>query len=118
MLEEDVVDVIDEDDIAVTTSEVTDAQLVELVDINEGAGDRRERRERRSQVAAAPEPLPPLPPVPAPDAPEAPPEVALVLPELPLLNRPVICPSCSSRFEAPSDVKMAKCPVCDGRIDL
>ena len=118
MLEEDVVDVIDEDDIAVTTSEVTDAQLVELVDINEGAGDRRERRERRSQVAAAPEPLPPLPPVPAPDAPEAPPEGALVPPELPPLNRPVMCPSCSSRFEAPSDVKMAKCPVCDGRIDL
>ena len=115
MLEEDVVDVIDEDDIAVTTSEVTDAQLVELVDINEGAGDRRERRERRSQVAAAPEPLPP---VPAPDAPEAPPEGALVPPELPPLNRPVMCPSCSSRFEAPSDVKMAKCPVCDGRIDL
>ena len=116
LLEEDVVDVIDEDDIAVTTSEADDAQIVELVDINEGAGERRERRELRSSVATAPEALPPLPAPETSTAHEALPEGAPAPSELPPLNRPVMCPSCSSRFEAPAGVKTTKCPVCDERI--
>jgi len=116
LLEEDVVDVIDEDDIAVTTSEADDAQIVELVDINEGAGERRERRELRSSVATAPEALPPLPAPETSAAHEALPEGESAPPELPPLNRPVMCPLCSSRFEVPADVKTTKCPVCDERI--
>ena len=116
LLEEDVVDVIDEDDIAVTASEADDAQIVELVDINEGAGERRERREFRRSVATAPEALPPLPAPETSAAHEALPEGAPTPPELPPLNRPVMCPRCSSRFEAPAGVKTTKCPVCDERI--
>ena len=113
LLEEDVVDVIDEDDISVTASEPDDAQIVELVDINEGAGERRERREFRSSVATTPEVLPPLPEPETSSAHEALPEGAPAPPEMLPLNRQVMCPSCSSRFETSADVKTTKCPVCD-----
>ena len=116
LLEEDVVDVVDDADIAVKTSEADDAQLVELVDVTEGAAGRKGRRQRRGQMVEAPElsPLPMLPPEPAGEALEGtqPP------PELPQLNKPVICPSCDSRFEAPLDVQTTKCPVCGESIGL
>ena len=34
------------------------------------------------------------------------------------INRPVVCPDCSSRFEISVDLKMIKCPICNIRIDL
>ncbi len=116
LLEDDVVDVVDDADIAVKTSEADDVQLVELVDVTEGAAGRKGRRQRRGQVAEAPElpPLPMLPPEPAGEALDGTPPP----PELPQLNKPVICPGCDSRFEVPLGVHITKCPVCGESIGL
>ena len=67
-------------------------------------------------MATGPEALPPLPAPETSAAHEALPEGESAPPELPPLNRPVMCPLCSSRFEVPADVKTTKCPVCDERI--
>tara|TARA_B100000749_G_scaffold239844_1_gene199440 strand:- start:297 stop:1538 length:1242 start_codon:yes stop_codon:yes gene_type:complete len=115
LLEEDVVDVVDDTDIAVKTSEEDDVQLVELVEVNEGAEGRRGRRQNRGQIADVLE-LPPMPiPTPAPDVKI--PEEAFRPPDL-QLNKPIICPECDSRFEAPLDIQAAKCPVCGENIAL
>ena len=115
LLEEDVVDVVDEDDIAVSTSEDEGSNLVELVELEGGAELRRGRRQKRSRAVPVPEP-PPMPaslPEPSADAPEAPPDP----PEL-QLNKPVVCPGCDCRFETSLDVHAAKCPVCGENIAL
>ena len=115
LLEEDVVDVVDEDDIAVSTSEDEGSNLVELVELEGGAELRRGRRRKRSRAVPVPEP-PPMPaplPEPSADAPEAPPDP----PEL-QLNKPVVCPGCDCRFETSLDVHAAKCPVCGENIAL
>ena len=51
------------------------------------------------------EPLPPIGEAPAP-------------PELPPMNKPVICPECESRFDVAFELKMTRCPICAVRIDL
>jgi len=115
LLEEDVVDVVDEDDIAVSTSEDEGSNLVELVELDGGGELRRGRRRRRSQAAPAPE-MPPMPvplPEPSTDAPETTPD-----PDEPQLNKPVVCPGCDCRFETLVDVNAAKCPVCGENIAL
>ena len=115
LLEEDVVDVVDDTDIAVKTSEEDDVQLVELVEVNEGAEGRRGRRQKRGQITDVPE-LPPMPiPPPEPDVNIR--EAAYRPPEL-QLNKPIICPECDSRFEAPLDIQAARCPVCGDNIAL
>ena len=38
--------------------------------------------------------------------------------EMPQINRPILCPECSSRFEVSMGLKMIKCPICDNRISL
>ena len=38
--------------------------------------------------------------------------------EIPQINRPILCPECSSRFEVSMGLKMIKCPICDNRISL
>ena len=115
LLEEDVVDVVDDTDIAVKTSEEDDVQLVELVEVNEGAEGRRGRRQKRGQITAVPE-LPPMP-IPPPEPDVNIPEAAYRPPEL-QLNKPIICPECDSRFEAPLDIQAARCPVCGDNIAL
>ena len=115
LLEEDVVDVVDEDDIAVSTSEDEGSNLVELVELEGGAELRRGRRRKRSRAVSVSEP-PPMPaPLPEPnaDAPEVPPDP----PEL-QLNKPVVCSGCVCSFEAPLDVQVARCPVCGENIVL
>ena len=66
-------------------------------------------------MTEAPElpPLPMLPPEPAGEILDGSPP-----PELPQLNKPVICPGCDSRFEVPLDVQITKCPVCGESIGL
>ena len=116
LLEEDVVDVVDDADIAVKTGVEDDANLVELVEVNEEFEGRRGRRRKRGQMAAeAPElpPTPILPPEPDADVPEVP----FSPPEL-QLNKPVICSKCDSKFEAPLDIRAARCPVCGENIAL
>ena len=115
LLEEDVVDVVDDTDIAVKTSEEDDVQLVELVEVNEGAEGRRGRRQNRSQIVDVLE-LPPIP-IPTPEPDVKIPEEASRPPDL-QLNKPIICPECDSRFEAPLDIQAAKCPVCGENIAL
>jgi hypothetical protein len=115
LLEEDVVDVVDDTDIAVKTSEEDDVQLVELVEVNEGAEGRRGRRQNREQITDVPE-LPPMP-IPPPEPDDKIPEAAYLPPEL-QLNKPIICPECDSRFEAPLDIQATRCPVCGDNIVL
>ena len=124
MLEDDVVDVIDEDDIPVET--IDTSSIVEVVGVEfDNTSPRRDRRQRR----ATPQEVSPLPPAvprltqtltndgtgsePLPPMGDAPP-----LPGLPPLNKPVICPECSSRFDVAFDLKMTRCPICALRIDL
>ena len=123
MLEEDVVDVIDEDDLAVDA--VDTSSIVEVVEEDSGSGtSRRERRQRRVVEAEMVEIAPPAPdmmPPPAGDTVAAPlPALgdAPGLPGLPPINRPVVCPDCASRFEVAFDLKMTRCPICALRIDL
>jgi hypothetical protein len=107
--------VVDEDDIAVSTSEDEGSNLVELVELDGGGELRRGRRRRRSQAAPAPE-MPPMPvplPEPSTDAPETTPD-----PDEPQMNKPVVCPGCDCRFETLVDVNAAKCPVCGENIAL
>ena len=115
LLEEDVVDVVDDTDIAVKTSEEDDVQLVELVEVNEGAEGRRGRRQKRGQIADIAE-LPPMP-IPPPEPDDKIPESAYHPPDL-QLNKPIICPECDCRFEAPLDIKAARCPICGDNIVL
>ena len=116
LLEEDVVDVVDDADIAVKTSVEDDVNLVELVEVNEEFEGRRSRRRKRIQMAAETPELPTTPPRPpepdaeAPEAPFSPPELQL--------NRPVVCSECDSKFEAPLDIRAARCPVCGENIAL
>ena len=113
MLEDDVVDVIDEDDIPVEA--IDTSSIVEVVEMNaEVSSPRRERRQRRAstpEMAELPPPVPEMiPPPPMGDVP--------VMPSLPAINKPVICPECASRFDVAFDLKMTRCPICALRIDL
>lgn len=120
MLEEDVVDVILESDISVSSSDV---ELVEEEEVeqSEGASERRRRREIRSQPA----PTGSLPPLPPPDMAVPPPNMTIpgrvedsdLPPPIPM-NRSVLCGSCGGRFEVSGGLKVTKCPVCDERISL
>ena len=115
ILEEDVVDVIVDTDISVSSSEV---ELVEEQKTNsQNATDRRRRREYRSSNSA--KTLPDLAdsgefaiPIPKHSPPLPPP--------LPLegANIGVSCQSCSSIFEIESGLKKFSCPVCGEKIKL
>jgi len=115
LLEEDVVDVVDETDIAVRTSEDEGSNLVELVELDEGAELRRGRRRRRSQTV----PVTEMPTMPAPSS-EPSADATMTTPDPPelQLNKPVVCSGCVCSFEAPLDVQVARCPVCGENIVL
>ncbi len=116
LLEEDVVDVVDDADIAVKTGAEDDVNLVELVEVNEEFEGRRSRRRKRIQMATEAPELPSTPTLPSEHDAEVP-EVPFSPPEL-QLNRPVICSECNSKFEAPLDIRAARCPVCGENIAL
>ena len=124
MLEDDVVDVIDEDDLTVKT--IDTSSIVEVVEADaEKTSPRRDRRQMRAINAEMNEIPPPIPGMiqpttnqgriaePLPPIGEAP-----ALPELPPMNKPVICPECGSRFDVAFELKMTRCPICAARIDL
>ena len=102
MLEEDVVDVVDETDIKVVAEiQHDEPEEVELIE---------------EPVISVPKPaMPPAPALPDPPAQGLIPADASAPPPI---NRPVICHSCSSRFEIASGNTSANCPVCDERIVL
>ncbi|MFL2956033.1 MAG: S8 family serine peptidase [Candidatus Thalassarchaeaceae archaeon] len=122
MLEEDVVDVIDEDDIFVEPEDTS--LLVEIVENEpmDTRSSRRIRREMKSNVAEMATPnTPPIVPeqVVAEPLPALNQELqGLDLPELIPLNRLVICPECSSRFEVSKELTVTRCPICAIRIDM
>ena len=103
MLEEDVVDVVDEDDITVVAQmESADSEEVELV-------------EEPEPPVSSPTISPPAPTI--PDTPNQE-DLTMFDGPTPPLNMPVICNSCSSRFEVASGNASVNCPVCDERIVL
>lgn len=118
ILEEDVVDVIEETDIPIKSSDV---ELVEETTISEtqASTERRKRREYRSMSGSSLGNIPEIgdgsgysPPIPM-HAPPSP------LPAPPSgINRRVMCKSCNAIFEVESGLSRSKCPVCGERIEL
>ncbi|MAU30246.1 MAG: hypothetical protein CMA26_03940 [Euryarchaeota archaeon] len=118
ILEEDVVDVIEETDIPIKSSDV---ELVEETTMSEtqASTERRKRREYRSMSMPSLGNIPEIgdgsgysPPIPM-HAPPSP------LPAPPSgINRRVMCKSCNAIFEVESGLSRSKCPVCGERIEL
>jgi len=108
ILEDNVVDIVEPTDIEIKSSEI------ELVDseLTEGANVRKERRnERKVVIPENNNQLPNTPPI------FNPPAIENMMP-MPEINRPVMCPSCSVKFEVSMNLSMTKCPICDFRIDF
>ena len=108
ILEDNVVDIVEPTDIEIKASEI------ELVDkeLTEGASVRKERRNERKVVTPENnDQLPNMPPIFIP----TPVDNMMPMPEI---NRPVMCPSCSVRFEVAMNLSMTKCPICNFRIDF
>ena len=118
ILEEDVVDVIEETDIPIKSSDV---ELVEETTISEtqASTERRKRREYRSMSGSSLGNIPEIgdgsgysPPIPM----HVPPSPLPVPPSG--TNRRVMCKSCNAIFEVESGLSRSKCPVCGERIEL
>ena len=117
ILEEDVVDVIEETDIPIKSSDV---ELVEEIMTPEtrGSSERRKRREYRSTGSA----LTNLPEI--EDSVSYSPPIPMHIPPVPLpvppgnLNRRVTCHNCNCMFEVETGLTRARCPVCGKRIEL
>ena len=118
ILEEDVVDVIEETDIPIKSSDV---ELVEETTISEtqASTERRKRREYRSMSGSSLGNIPEIgdgsgysPPIPM----HVPPSPLPVPPSG--INRRVMCKSCNAIFEVESGLSRSKCPVCGERIEL
>ena len=114
VLEENVVDIVESTDIEIKSSEI------ELIDEEiEETNARKQRRDSRKNTNAwntqmqlqesKQELVEPLQKIPLPP---------LGVAEIPQINRPILCPECSSRFEVSMGLKMIKCPICDNRISL
>ncbi len=109
ILEENVVDIVEPTDIEIKSSEI---ELIDS-DQNDGAISRKERRnERQIEELATDENRVNTPVL------SMPPPIINGMAESQQINRPVVCPDCSSRFEISVDLKMIKCPICNIRIDL
>ena len=117
ILEEDVVDVIEETDIPVKSSDV---ELVEeiMTPETQASSERRKRREYRStgsRLANLPE---------IEDSVSYSPPIPMHTPPMPLpvppgsMNRRVACNNCDSIFEVEAGLTRAKCPVCGEKIEL
>jgi hypothetical protein len=105
ILEENVVDIVESTDIEIRSSEI---ELID-VELTDGANSRKERRQDRKTVITQNM----AQPMPSAVTPTTKSEI-----QIPTLNRPVLCPTCTSKFEASMELKMVKCPICDSRIDL
>ena len=118
ILEEDVVDVIEETDIPIKSSDV---ELVEETTISEtqASTERRKRREYRSMSMPSLGNIPEIG-----DGSGYSPPIPMHVPPSPLpappsgINRRVMCKSCNAIFEVESGLSRSKCPVCGERIEL
>ena len=118
ILEEDVVDVIEETDIPIKSSDV---ELVEETTISEtqASTERRKRREYRSMSGSSLGNIPEIG-----DGSGYSPPIPMHVPPSPLpappsgTNRRVMCKSCNAIFEVESGLSRSKCPVCGERIEL
>ena len=118
ILEEDVVDVIEETDIPIKSSDV---ELVEETTISEtqASTERRKRREYRSMSGSSLGNIPEIG-----DGSGYSPPIPMHVPPSPLpappsgINRRVMCKSCNAIFEVESGLSRSKCPVCGERIEL
>ena len=113
-MEDDVVDLVEESDLAVGVD------LVEIVDADEAEseeGGRRSRMARRARRNAEDsndeiaegflvEPS------------EAGDDTVIPVPEMAHSGFQISCPNCQSRVITEPDVSSAKCPICDTKIDL
>mgnify|MGYP003304224469 CR=1 FL=1 len=108
ILEDNVVDIVEPTDLEVKSSEI------ELIDenIDENSNLRRQRRNSRKMSNQSDEVVMAIPPQPI----ALPPPVDSL--EMPQINRTILCPDCSARFEVASGLKMIKCPICENRISL
>jgi DNA-directed RNA polymerase subunit RPC12/RpoP len=108
ILEDNVVDIVEPTDLEVKSSEI------ELIDenIDENSNLRRQRRNSRKMSNQSDEVVMAIPPQPV----TLPPPVDLL--EMPQINRTILCPDCSARFEVAIGLKMIKCPICENRISL
>ena len=117
ILEEDVVDIIEETDIPIKSSDV---ELVEEIMAPEtlASSERRKRREYRSTGSV----LTDLPEI--DDSVSYSPPNPMHTPPIPLpippgtTNRRVACDGCNSIFEVEAGLTRAKCPVCGKKIGL
>ena len=108
ILEDNVVDIVEPTDLEVKSSEI------ELIDenIDENSNLRRQRRNSRKMSNQSDEVVMAIPPQPI----ALPPPVDSL--EMPQINRTILCPDCSARFEVASGLKIIKCPICENRISL
>jgi hypothetical protein len=108
ILEDDLIEVIDDSDIKIQNIEI---DLIELVtDNKENKSNIQNRRNRRNSRTSAED------------------EISIyevnvtendniIKSGLNLNNKEIICSSCNARFEAPIEVSIIKCPVCEKIID-
>jgi DNA-directed RNA polymerase subunit RPC12/RpoP len=108
ILEDDVVDIVEPTDLEIKSSEI---ELIEEK-IDDPANLRKQRRNSRKISNQLSEQSIPIPrqPLPLPSTGE--------IQEIPQINRTILCPECSARFDVSSGLKMIKCPICESRISL
>ena len=112
-MEDDVVDIVEESDLAVGVD------LVEIVDSEEvpsedGRSSRKARRARRNAEGSRDEIIegPILGPSETVDA------TVMPAPAISNSGLQISCPNCQSRVMTEYGVSSAKCPICDSKIDL
>jgi subtilisin family serine protease len=115
LMEDDVVDLIDDSDLSISSEDVELVRPPEPGQDSIGAEGRRARRERRSESE------------PISDAPALEDVGTKPLPELPakmrgpssaLVSRPAVCSNCGGRFVASTKLSSTRCPICEERVPL
>jgi hypothetical protein len=115
LMEDDVVDLIDDSDLSISSEDVELVRPPEPGQDSIGAEGRRARRERRSESE------------PITDAPALEDVGTKPLPELPakmrgpssaLVSRPAVCSNCGGRFVASTKLSSTRCPICEERVPL
>ena len=114
-IEDDVVDLIDDSDLAVSANEVEIVAPLkeEGEEMDDGAARRRSRRSERmsSDIEATPEEE-------VASNEEAEIDAFVSKSKLGETGSQVVCTSCSGRFAVGVGVSSAKCPICDERVSL
>ncbi len=115
LMEDDVVDLIDDSDLSISSGDVELVRPPEPEQDSIGAEERRARRERRSEsepVADAPA-LEDLGTKPPPALP-----AEMLGPASASVSRPAVCSNCGGRFVASTKLSSTRCPICEERVPL